>query len=104
MQRPIHLGAPKTSLISKHVVFGYALQACKPRACPVSRPKKGPGDSNRDINGLLNRGSYTTRPGVIPHRMWPTGQSSSLREKEAPIWRVNGHQVTRELLGTKPYN
>ena len=26
-----------------------------------------------------------------------------MREEEAPIWRGKGHQVTRELLGTKPW-
>ena len=51
----------------------------------------------------LTGGSYTKGAGVTPHRVRPTGRSSSLREEEAPIWRGKGHQVTRELLGTKPW-
>lgn len=32
-------------------------QSCKPCRCPVSRQKKEPRDSDRDIHGLLNKGS-----------------------------------------------
>lgn len=33
------------------------------------RLKKEPGDSNRDINGLLDRGSYTKGPGATPFQI-----------------------------------
>ena len=47
------LGAPGWP----HQLFDYTLQACKPCACPASRPKKEPGVSNRNINDFMDRGS-----------------------------------------------
>ena len=48
-------------------MLGCTPQACKPYSYPASRPKKEPGDSDRDVNGLLGKGPYTSSakgPGV----------------------------------------
>ena len=39
-----------------HPLLGYTPKACKPCSCPALRPKKETGDSNRNIQGLLDRG------------------------------------------------
>ena len=59
-----HRNFPFPTLISQlggpvwfHQLLDYTLQACKPCACPASRPKKEPGVSNRDINDFMDRGS-----------------------------------------------
>ena len=46
-------------------LLGCLLQACKPTCCPALRLKKVPGYSHRDINGLSDRGSYTSE--TTPH-------------------------------------
>lgn len=43
------------------------LKICKPYSCPDLRPKTEPGDSDRDINCLLDRRPHTKGPGVAPH-------------------------------------
>ena len=40
--------------------MGCPPQAYKPCACPASRLKKEPRVSNRDINGLMDEGTYTS--------------------------------------------
>ena len=42
------------------VLLGCTPQAYKACACPASRPKKEPEVSNRDINGLMDGGAYTS--------------------------------------------
>lgn len=56
-------------------VLGCTPQTSKPCACPALRAKKEPGDSDRDVSGLLDRVSYTSEtmgPGATPHRVWQT--------------------------------
>ena len=89
-------------------LLGCTPQTCKPCSCPALRPKKEPGDSDRDINGLLDRASYRSaakHPAATPHCVRQTEgktwqQSSLLGEKEATIYRWNwgqaGSSVTRE--------
>ena len=53
-----------------HLILGCNPQAGKPCNCPASRPKKKPRDRNRDISGLLDKGSYSAEakgPGATPH-------------------------------------
>ena len=49
-------------------VLGCTLQAYKACTCPASTPKKKSGVSNRDINGLMDEGSYMSevRPWRTP--------------------------------------
>ena len=49
---------------------GCTPQAYKACTCPVSRLKKEPRVNNRDINGLMDGGAYTSEanPGVTPYR------------------------------------
>ena len=75
-------------------MLDYTLQACKPCSCPALRLKKEPRDSDRDINGFLDRGSYTKGPGVTPHCAWQKASRyennlPNLGEKEATIYRGN---------------
>ena len=67
-----HLGAHRSflSLLAGSSTVGLHPRACKPCNCPVWRLKKEPRDNNRDINGLLDRGSYWSTAkgsGVTPH-------------------------------------
>ena len=41
---------------SNIILLGCNPQAYKASACPASRPKKEPRVSNRDINGLMDKG------------------------------------------------
>ena len=41
-------------------------------SCRALRPNKEPGDSNRNISGSWDRGSYTNGPGGTPHCVWQT--------------------------------
>ena len=53
-------------------LLGCTLLACKLCACQASRPKKEPGVSNRDINGLTDEGSSHVWNNVLeqhPHRV-----------------------------------
>ena len=57
---------------NKWELLGCTLQACKACICPVSRPKKEPGVSNRDISGLMDRGNLMCLkqgPGMTPHHV-----------------------------------
>ena len=72
--RWVHLPHP-FSLV--YLLLACTLKACKPCGCPASRPKNEPGDSNRDISGLLDRGLYTKGPGVTLHCV-QAGHGSSL--------------------------
>ena len=46
------------SLVAEQVL-GCIPQAYEACTCPVLRPKKDPGVSNRDISGLMDRGKLT---------------------------------------------
>ena len=53
-------GSPRVTLrplLHQSPRAGLHPQACKPWSCPTLRPKKGPRDSDRDINGLLDGGT-----------------------------------------------
>ena len=53
-------------------VLDRTLQNCKPCSCPALRPKKEPGDNDRDVNGLVDRGPNTPKtkgPGATPHHV-----------------------------------
>ena len=53
-----------------YCVLGCTLQVCKLCTFPASRLKREPRVSDRDMNGLLDRGSYKTEakgPGATPH-------------------------------------
>ena len=51
-------------------LLGCRLQACNACTCPVSKPKKESGVSNRDIGGLMDEGAYLSEA-----RSWRTPQS-----------------------------
>ena len=51
----------KTFLMNKRIL-GCTPQTYKPCTCQSSRQKSGPGVSNRDINGLTDRGAYMPGP------------------------------------------
>ena len=51
-------------------LLGCRLQACNACTCPVSKPKKESGVSNRDIGGLMDGGAYLSEA-----RSWRTPQS-----------------------------
>ena len=51
-------------------LLGCTLQACNACTCPVSKPKKEPGVSNRDIGGFMDGGAYLSEA-----RSWRTPQS-----------------------------
>ena len=84
----------------------------KPCTYQSSRPKRGPGVSNRDINGLMDREltCLDQGPGVTPHRVRNTWQQIlSKEEREVTSQRGNWHQVgspvTRETSrGHTPYH
>ena len=40
---------------------GCTPQTCKPCTCPASRPREEPGIGDRDINGLMDGGTYTSK-------------------------------------------
>ena len=65
-------------------------QACKPCSCPVLRLKKEPEDSDRDINHLLDGGTYTgswsDTPTVCARHC---SSLCYLGEKEATIYSGN---------------
>ena len=49
---------------------GVQSLAYNPCSCPDSRPKKEPRDSDRDISGFLDKGSYVSKakgPGATSH-------------------------------------
>ena len=61
------------------------LQVCKPCTCPALRPKKEPGDSNRDISGLLDRDLKHLQQGpgaCVQHTAGSTWQQPSLLRRE----------------------
>ena len=64
-------------------VQGCMPQACKPCTCPASKLKKEPWGSDRDVNCLMDGGSYTSEArswSDTPHgcgRQW-AGHGSSL--------------------------
>ena len=74
-------------------MLGCTPQAYKPYSFLASRPKKEPGDSDRDVNGLLGKGPYkssakgpeVTRPLWIASKTWQP--SSLLGEKSATVYR-----------------
>ena len=81
---------------------------CKPCSCPASKLEKEPRDSNRDINQLLDKGSYKSAakdPGVTPHRerqrAGRTWQESSLRagEKGPPFKGGTDVSLAHQLPG-----
>ena len=43
-------------------ILGCTSQTYKPCTCQSLRPKRGPGVSNRVINGLMDRGAYMPGP------------------------------------------
>ena len=53
-------------------VLGFTLQAYKACACPVSRLKKDPRVSDRDISGLMDEVLTHLKlgPGVTPCHVW----------------------------------
>ena len=51
----------KTLLMNKRIL-GCTSQTYKPCTCQSLRPKRGPGVSNRVINGLMDRGAYMPGP------------------------------------------
>ena len=73
------LGAPGWP----HQLLDYTLQPCKPCACPVSRPKKEPGVSNRNINDFMDRGSLPFWSKVLEQH--PT--SSCNRQQVGQTWQ-----------------
>lgn len=92
-------------------MLGCTLQACGPCGCSALRLKKEPGDSDRDVSGLLDRGPYKSAakgPGVTSHHLQQTeighgGSFCSLGEKEVIVYRGDrckvGPSVTRETRG-----
>ena len=48
---------------SLYQLLGFTLQGRQTCACPASRLKKEPGVGNRDINGLMNGGTYMSEAG-----------------------------------------
>ena len=77
------------------------LQACKPTRCPALRRKKAPGYSHRDINGLSDRGSYTSE--TTPHCEHRQGVAAILatRGRRLPFIGklTSGWLITRETSG-----
>ena len=67
----------------------HRTEVCKPCSCPVSRLKKEPRYSNRDINGLLDKGTYMSEakvPGAtLP--LWMAGSRQATAAVFATWWR-----------------
>ena len=81
----------KTFLKNKWIL-GCTPQTYKPCTYQSSRPKRGPGVSNRDINGLMDREltCLDQGPGVTPHRVRNTWQQIlSKEEREVTSQRGN---------------
>ena len=79
---------------NKGPLLGCTPQACKPCSCPALRLKKEPRDSNRDISGLMDRGSYTSETKGSWSNIPPQqgGHGSNLcysREEEVTIYGGN---------------
>ena len=76
-------------------------QVCKPCSCPASRQKKEPGDSDRDINGLLDRGILSLKQKFLERQPIVCSRRDSCPhysgEKETAIYRRNWHQVTSSV-------
>ena len=99
-------------------MFHGTLQACRPCSGPASRLKKELRDSDRDINGLLDRGSsYKSEamgPGVMPHHVqWTTGRTEqqSLLLKGEGGYTLEGVSISwlisyqgNQQLGHVPYS
>ena len=72
-------------------LLGRTPQACKPCSCPALWPKKEPGYSNRDISGVLDRGSYASEakgPGATPP--WCTAYG---RQDMAAVFTTRGRRL-----------
>ena len=76
--------------------MGCTPKAYKACACPTSRSKKGPRVGNRDINGLMDGGAYTSEA-----KSWsntPSCAADSRQDMMAVSPRVKGRlPITGEL-------
>ena len=69
---------PRDNLFIDHC-WAVPHRPTKACACPASRPKKKPGVSDKDINGLMDGGAYTSEA-----RSWSNrgaGHGSSLHSQ-----------------------
>lgn len=64
------------------ILLGCTPKVCQDCACPVSRPKEEARVSNKDINGLMDRGAtYPEQgPGATRHGVADGGQDMAARE------------------------
>ena len=83
-------GLPHCQLILYHLKSG---------TCPTSKPKKEPAVSNRDINGLMDRGAYMSRARSWSNtsRVWQmVGRTWQQGKREITSYRGIGSVVARE--------
>lgn len=77
-------------------LLGGTPQACKLCARPAARLKpQEPGDSDRDVRGLMDRGSYTSevKTALEQHPPWTAGRT---RQQASLPGEEGGHQLQGE--------
>ena len=90
-------------------MLGCTPQAGKPCSCLALRPNKQPGDSDRDISGLLDRGSYENRLGAANGEKNTAGftacrgEGSGGRRRPPFIGKLTRGEFSYQGL-IKPYN